>query len=339
MNELGGAFDLPAGVGSQADVGVVVIGRNEGERLQRCLDSVKGVARLIVYVDSGSTDGSVTMAQHKGIDVVDLDLSTPFTAARARNAGFARLRALAPQVRYVQFVDGDCELFDGWIDAAKRFLDEHPDVACVCGRLRERFPERSVYQRLCDFEWDRPAGETDACGGIAMMRSEVFANAGGFREDLIAGEEPELCLRMRAAGARIWRIPDAMAWHDAAMLRFSQWWWRAVRGGYVYAEGMALHGSHPLAHYRRNLARIIVWSMAIPVMIVSLALIDLRWLALVALYPLQVVRLARRGTASPSMNWLTATFYTLVKIPEGVGACKYWINRARRRRGRLIEYK
>lgn len=322
-----------------ADVAAVVIGRNEGERLRRCLDSVLGTVRLVVYVDSGSTDGSVSMAQCKGVDVVELDMRTAFTAARARNAGFARLCSLAPDVRYVQFIDGDCDLFEGWIEAATRFLEQCTDVACVCGRLRERFPERSVYQRLCDFEWDRPAGETDACGGIAMMRASAFAAAGGFREDLIAGEEPELCLRMRASGARIWRIPDAMAWHDAAMFRFSQWWWRAVRGGYAYAEGMALHGSNPLAHYRRNMTRIVVWSMVIPASIVVLALLDLRWLALLAVYPLQMVRLALRGKASSLMNWLTAAFYTLVKIPEGLGACKYWLDRARRRRSRIIEYK
>ena len=321
------------------EVGVVVIGRNEGERLRRCLDSLVDGAQRVVYVDSGSTDGSVVMAQGKGVEVVALDMGVPFTAARARNAGFTRLQALAPQIRYVQFVDGDCELFDDWIDAARQFLQEHPDVACVCGRLRERYPERSVYQRLCDFEWDRPAGEADACGGIAMMRAEVFTSVGGFREDLIAGEEPELCLRMRAAGARIWRIPNAMAWHDAAMHKFSQWWWRALRGGYVVAEGAALYGAHPLAHYRRPLMRIIVWGIAIPLATGLLSLADPRWLALAAVYPLQVVRLAWRGTASPAMNWITGFFYTLVKIPEGLGVCKYWINRACRRRGRLIEYK
>ena len=199
MNEHSNRFDPSASDAKPGDIGVVVIGRNEGERLRRCMDSVVGIGYRVVYVDSGSTDGSVSLAQGKGADVVALDMSRPFTAARARNAGFARLRETSPQARYVQFIDGDCELFGDWMGVATRFLDRNADVVCVCGRLRERFPEMSIYQRLCDFEWDRPAGETDACGGIAMMRIGPFADAGGFREDLIAGEEPELCLRLRAA--------------------------------------------------------------------------------------------------------------------------------------------
>ena len=153
--------------------GVVVIGRNEGERLRRCLESLRN-AGSIVYVDSGSTDGSAELARSVGVEVVDLDMQIPFTAARARNAGFARLRQIAPVVAFVQFVDGDCELIEGWLAAAASFLLQHPDVACVCGRLRERFPQRSVYNRLCDVEWDRDAGETAACGGIAMMRATVL---------------------------------------------------------------------------------------------------------------------------------------------------------------------
>jgi len=322
-----------------SDIGLVVIGRNEGERLRICLDSVRGSARSVVYVDSGSTDGSVEMARGRGVDVVALDMSTPFTAARARNAGFSRLIAVAPEIRYVQFVDGDCEMIDGWLAAARSFLEANPGVACACGRLRERYPEKSIYQRLCDIEWDRTPGEADSCGGIVMMQAKAFQDAGGFREDLIAGEEPELCLRLRSAGLRIWRLADPMAWHDAAMTRFGQWWMRAVRGGYVYAEGMALYGTHPLARYRRNLMKIVVWAMVLPVLIIGLSVVDVRGLALALIYPLQTVRLALRSPPSPSFRWLWASFYTLVKFPEAVGVAKYWINRARRQRGRLIEYK
>ena len=41
------------------DLGAVVIGRNEGARLERCLDSLQGTVACIVYADSGSEDGSV----------------------------------------------------------------------------------------------------------------------------------------------------------------------------------------------------------------------------------------------------------------------------------------
>jgi glycosyltransferase involved in cell wall biosynthesis len=184
--------------------GVVAIGRNEGKRLKACIRSVTGTSALVVYVDSGSTDGSVDSAKSAGVDVIALDTTTPFTAARARNEGFSRLQQLAPQLPYVQFVDGDCEIDQSWINAAVGFLDDHPDVAVVCGRRRERFPDSSIYNKLCDIEWDTPIGRTNGCGGDAMIRADAIAQVHGYRTDLIAGEEPELCLRLRTAGWKIW---------------------------------------------------------------------------------------------------------------------------------------
>src|SRR5258708_29326418 len=134
------------------DFGIVAIGRNEGERLKRCLRSLPVAAR-IVYVDSGSTDGSDAWARDFGAEVVHLDLSIQFTAARARNAGFRRLLEMAPQIPYVQFVDGDCELAREWPTTAIDFLQQHDDVAAVFGRRRELKPDQSVYNQLCDFEW------------------------------------------------------------------------------------------------------------------------------------------------------------------------------------------
>ena len=101
---------IEAGNARERHVGVVVIGRNEGPRLERCLASLIGAAQKIVYVDSGSTDGSVQMARRLGVEVVELDMTMPFTAARARNEGFARLQHVLPSMRHVQFVDGDCEV-------------------------------------------------------------------------------------------------------------------------------------------------------------------------------------------------------------------------------------
>src|SRR5215475_745807 len=123
--------------------GIVVIGRNEGKRLQRCLRSAP-VGTAVVYVDSGSTDGSGQWAREQGTDVIELDVSVPFTAARARNAGFRRLKEIAPDLLYVQFVDGDCELEKNWLKSAVSFIDLHADVGIVCGRRRERHPDRSI---------------------------------------------------------------------------------------------------------------------------------------------------------------------------------------------------
>jgi glycosyltransferase involved in cell wall biosynthesis len=321
-------------------IGVVVIGRNEGPRLERCLVSLIGSAQKVVYVDSGSTDNSVQMARKLGVEVVELDMTIPFTAARARNEGFARVQQLLPTMRYVQFVDGDCEVVGTWLPQAQVFLDARPDVAVVCGRRRERFPQRSIYNFLCDREWDTPVGEAKACGGDALMRADAFAAASGYRADLIAGEEPELCVRLRASGWKVWRLGEEMTLHDAAMTRFKQWWQRSMRGGYAFAEGAFLHGAAPEQHWLRESRRAWFWGLGIPLAAVVASLI-LGWLGLLLLliYPVQVMRLARRGDGLPRENWLLAFFLVLGKFPEMVGQVKFLLSRIVGGKTALIEYK
>ncbi|RQP26345.1 glycosyltransferase family 2 protein [Piscinibacter terrae] len=321
-------------------LGVVVIGRNEGERLRRCLESMSGMGPVVVYVDSGSTDGSVEMARSRGVEVVALDMSVPFTAARARNAGFARLRQVSPDIEFVQFVDGDCEVIDGWLQDAMSFLQDRADVSCVCGRLRERFPERSVYNRLCDFEWDRAPGETEACGGIAMMRAAVFQEMGAFREDMVAGEEPELCQRMRAKGWKIWRLPSAMAWHDAAMLRFGQWWKRSKRTGFGNAQRLWLTGRDTDASIVKQSLRTWLWAVLLP--LVSLAGV-IRFgrlgLLLLLLYPLQVLRIAVAMDRGWRFNLERGFFLVLGKFPELVGQIQFWMGHKKRQGSTTFDYK
>jgi GT2 family glycosyltransferase len=321
-------------------IGVVAIGRNEGERLRACLESVVGVASKVVYVDSGSTDASVDMAEGMGVDVVALDLSTPFTAARARNEGFRRLCELAPGIAHVQFVDGDCEVAASWLRRAVEFLDANREVAVVCGRRRERYPDRSVYNLLCDMEWDTPVGEAKSCGGDALMRVDAFERVGGFRANLIAGEEPELCVRLRAAGWRVWRLDAEMTLHDAAMSRFGQWWKRTLRGGHAFAEGAYLHGNTPERHRVRESRSVWFWSLGIPLSTLVLVPWWGGWaLCLLLIYPLQIVRLAMRGDRAPRENWLRAAFLVLGKFPQMLGQIKFLIRRHLGGQSRLIEYK
>ena len=322
-------------------VGVVVIGRNEGERLKRCLGSLLGTAECIVYVDSGSSDDSVPMSRALGVEVVDLDLRTPFTAARARNEGFWRLVKVRPDLRYVFFVDGDCEVVHGWLGEASRFLETQDDIAVVWGRRRERYPQKSVYNLLCDIEWDSfPAGQTKACGGDAVMRVGAVRQVNGYRPDLICGEEPELCVRLRAAGWRIWRLDVDMTLHDAALYHFGQWWKRVLRGGYGYAQGVDIHGDPPERHWVDESRSVWLWGLWIPLGILLISVVvGWRGLWLFALYPLQVVRLALRGKRSMRENWLRAGALTLGKFPEMLGQLKFLLDKVRRVQSRLIEYK
>ena len=321
-------------------LGVVVIGRNEGERLRRCLQSVGGRSAAIVYVDSGSTDGSVDAARSLDARVVVLDASQPFTAAKARNAGFEALVVWQPELELVQFVDGDCEVVAGWLERATDFLATHPDVVAVCGRRRERDPTRSVYNQLCDLEWDTPVGEALACGGDAMMRADAFRRVGGFRADLIAGEEPELCVRLRGQGGRIWRLDAEMTLHDAAMTRFAQWWRRTMRGGYAFAEGASLHGAPPERHWVRESRSAWLWGCVLPLVVLVAAItVDARALWAFALYPLQVARLFAKGSGPFGQRAARAFFLVVGKFAEAAGQLRFTAHRLAGARGRLIEYK
>lgn len=315
-----------------------MIGRNEGDRLLGCLASVPSLVTRVVYVDSGSTDGSVAAAQAAGADIVRLDTTVPFTAARARNAGVAAL-ANGTSIDLVQFVDGDCAIQPGWIAAAGDFLVENPQAAVVCGRRRERHPEASVYNRLCDTEWDTPVGNTRACGGDAMMRATVLDGVGGFDPSLIAGEEPELCLRIRKAGWQVWRIDHEMTLHDAAMTRFGQWWKRARRSGHASAEGAVMHGRAPERHGVATIRRALTWGIALPIVALLGALITPWALLLLLAYLAQVVRLAWRGGITRRPSWEDAFFLTLGKFPEALGALEYGWRRITAQKMTLIEYK
>ena len=297
-----------------------MIGRNEGERLQRCLESLRSSALSVVYVDSASSDDSLAMARSRGVEVIELDMTIPFTAARARNAGFQKLRQSQPDLGFVQFVDGDCEVIDGWLEAAVAFLDQRADVVAVCGRLRERFPERSIYNRLSDHEWDRPPGETDSSGGIVMMRSDVFVTVGGFREDLVAGEEPELCQRLRRGGLKIWRLAQGMAWHDAAMLRFGQWWMRNKRVGFGYAQAVCLHGLDSERHHLKQLLSPWIWVGFAPTLTLAGCWL-LGWPALLMLllYPVQILRVALKSNGDGRSRLARGAFIYLGKLPEALG--------------------
>ena len=324
-------------------VGLVAIGRNEGERLVRCLTSVLGRVDRVVYVDSGSTDGSADRARELGAEVVALDLSRPFTAARARNEGLARLTSIEPSITRVQFVDGDCEIVPGWIEAAMKTLDARDDVAVVCGRRRERFPDASIYNRVIDVEWDTPVGEALACGGDAMMRVEAFRAVGGYDGSLIAGEEPDLCLRLRARGWTILRIDHEMTLHDAAITELRQWWQRAVRSGHAYAEGAHKHGRGPERHWVKETRRIVLWGAVIPGLALAGApLTGGLSLSLFLGYPVSAYRafraVRRRGVPMESAA-AYAAFMVLAKGAELEGALRFWRNRARGEKSGLIEYK
>lgn len=325
-------------------LGLVLIGRNEGERLRICLESIPEAVGAVVYVDSGSSDGSVELAESHGVSVVKLDMARPFTAARARNEGFAHLVELGDSLEVVQFVDGDCGVVEGWLEKATVLLATHRDWLAVCGWRRERFPENSIYNRWCDLEWTQaPIGDVDGLGfgGDVMIRIDAFREVGGYDADLIAGEDPELSARLGTLEGRIVRVDEAMTLHDADIRTVGQWWSRSLRAGHAYAEVSARHAEAGV--FRRNMRSVVLWGAALPLIaIAGLLTFGAAFAFVVALYLLQIVRIARgldpaRFLLTHRLLWGVSCMVS--QAPKLVGLLTYLRNRRTGATQEIIEYK
>lgn len=335
---------MPHAASRLSNIGVVLIGRNEGARLELCLDSIPEDVGGVVYVDSGSTDGSADLARSRNVEVVTLDMAKPFTAARARNSGFEALMKHSPQLVCTQFVDGDCSLADGWLETAAAAMDEHPDWAGLCGFRRERFPTRTIYNHACELEWTTPplgeVGKT-GIGGDVMIRVSEFRKVGGYDASLIAGEDPDLSARLHEIGGEVVRIDLDMTHHDADIQDFSQWWARSVRSGHAYAEIASRH--HEGGLFQRNLRSTIVWGGLLP----ATAAVFAPWnptilFAIGLLYLVQIFRVARgmdpdRFPGRDRIIWGLSCMAT--QIPKMYGVLRFEWNRLLGRRSALIEYK
>ena len=329
------------------DVAVVVIGRNEGDRLISCLDSL--LSQLsdhskIVYVDSGSTDQSCESAIERGVTVVELNLSIPFTAARARNAGFSKVLELFPHIKYVQFIDGDCELLDGWLEAASTVLLQDPKTVAVCGWRCERFPTRTVFNRICDVEWHSGnVGETPHFGGDVMIRVSALTAVEGYNDFVIAAEDDELSVRLRHQGGTIIRIDRDSTIHDANMHMVSQWFRRAIRGGYAYAQVHDLHGAPPERKFFKDVLRNWIWGALLPFLAI------IAWpathgisLLLFLRYPITALRVIlnihKQGYSwMHSLSWGISC--TLSVFPGMIGVIKFHFDDFFHQPRQLIEYK
>lgn len=319
-----------------SEIGFVVIGRNEGSRLERCLRSVLAVSTRVIYADSASTDASAQTAGRLGVRAVVLPADGRLTAARGRNAGYKQVRTQFPECQFVQFLDGDCILQPQWLASALAFIDARPDVAVVCGRRFEAHPRASIYNCLCDQEWNTPVGEATECGGDALIRCAAFDEVGGYDSRLLAGEEPEMTARMRAAGWRIWRIDAPMTEHDANIHSLGQWWRRTQRGGFGYAQVWSATKALPQRLYGRQLRSALTWAIAVPLLIVVGAISLREPLILILLplaYTLQLLRIARNCRAPAKLT--KAALILLAKIPETIGATRFLVAG----RSRVPEYK
>ncbi|MDC0736828.1 glycosyltransferase family 2 protein [Cognatishimia sp. SS12] len=317
---------------------VIAIGRNEGARLEACLASLQGRAARIIYVDSGSVDQSVATARAAGAEVVELSADRPFTAARARSAGYAQLKT-GEMPDFVQFIDGDCRVAEGWLEAAQAALAADERFGLVTGWRREIHPEASIYNDLCHDEWDRPEGDILTCGGDMMLRPAAYEAAGGFDATVIAAEDDEFCVRLRAAGWKMRRIPHEMSFHDAAMLRFGQWWQRAVRSGHGFAQVGHMHPPY----FAKEIRRVQIYGLVLPVLALLGGLFaPLLFWGVLALYGVNYLRtyrgLTARGMAAPRAR-RHSVFLTLSKLPNALGLLLFHWRRLKGHSMQIIEYK
>lgn len=331
---------------TQPNISVVVIGKNEGPRLQRCFDSLQAVRSQfaeIIYVDSASKDSSCLIARKFGAQVIVLHSAHP-NAARARNVGWQ-----AAKHKFVLFLDGDTILQAGFMAQALAALND-PQVAVVWGHRRELAPQQSLYMRVLDLDWIYRPGVTQFCGGDALVRRSMLQACGGFDASLIAGEEPELCQRIRANGAQILHIDAAMTLHDLAIYSFAAYCRRAFRAGHAYAE-VAQRCQHTAEKFwqreaRRNLWQALFILLALTSLLLLAVFLPNAALLLGALYGvLAGVALSRcmRRNQYKSSDFFTLFCYALhshfQQLPICCGQAYFHLNRWRARNSGGIHYK
>ena len=233
------------GLASTTSVSVVIVTRNERERVRGCIESVltlcEGVDSEVILVDSNSSDGTVEVATEYPITVLQIptdDLSTP---GAGRQVGFRHASG-----DLVLFVDGDIHVSDGWLEGAIRTVEQSPDVAGVDGVLAESEADgdSSEEKESSTRETDRAEGDperVDHLLGVALYDADALEAVGGFDPWLDAMEDIDLGYRLRRAGYRLLRLPAVVGSHPKSVgygeIR------RRWQSGYMYGIGQGLRKS------------------------------------------------------------------------------------------------
>lgn len=327
---------------------VVIVGRNEGERLIRCIRSVQAInfpkeAMEIIYVDSGSTDNSPARAKALGVRVLTIQPERPVPTF-GRNAGWR-----AAQAPFILFLDGDTILQPDFVKAALSYFTD-AKIAAVWGHRRELYPNVSWYHRVLDLEWIYAAGASEFFGGDTLVRRHVLEEVEGYNTTQITtgGEEPEMCQRVRSRGYTILHIDCPMTLHDLAITRWSQYWRRSIRTGYSFAEVAVLfhHTDLPLwrEESRNNLLRFSALTSFIAGGIIAALALKTGW-------PLLLVVLITCFMClhtSWRTRWKSNDLYTLLlygihsqfqHIPIALGQLLYYYHHWRKQRSNVIAYK
>jgi glycosyltransferase involved in cell wall biosynthesis len=322
---------LPPTSHRPVDISFVAIGYNESKTIASCLESVRkadlnGIAHEIIYVDGGSSDNSIQIAMAANIDMI-LGGDRRRKAAENRNLGLKNASG-----RFVQFLDGDMVMDQGWPAAALRCLIARENIAAVCGRLKE-VNSSLLYQAL-QMDWDLKEGEIRHCGGAALWRKEVLEKTGGFPENLAFGEEPFLCWRVRnERHLGIYYLNQIMAIHDLAFRGWNDYISRSIRCGETYAE-VASHCYHSKDRlWLKEVANNLCWGACFLTFLVGFVFFPKgSFITLLIIAGFLVIRkliqVRKRGTpVSVSVSLVYALHVYFSKLPIAWGESKWLFRR------------
>lgn len=313
---------------SLPEIGVVIIGVNVERYLADCIRSVQsanypGELLKFVYVDGGSQDASTRIAaEFENVAVIELNDRHP-TPGRGRNTGWQYLAT-----PLVQFMDADTVLDPSWFERACAALDD--STAAVCGHRREKYPQKNAYHRFTEMEWHYETGPCRYFGGEALVRRSVLEATGGFDENLVAGEDPELSYRIRLNGWRILRIDAPMSVHDINMTTLRQYLKRAYRSGYAYAEIALRFIRNPEKLWLKESIRILAKALLPIALVIAGVLTGNTWWGLllgllILLRPLINIGRMKQESQQPwSFVLLYAGHTALVVYPQFWGMARYF---------------
>jgi acetyltransferase-like isoleucine patch superfamily enzyme len=180
-----------------------------------------------------------------------------------------------------------------------------------------------------------------------LVRRDALAQVDGFDPNLKAGEEPEMCSRLRATGWVIEHIDEPMTGHDLAIRTWKAYWLRAKRSGMAYAEIAHKMQKKGDLMWQNEAKRDLVHGsiyLASPLILAALyALSPLIPLIAAVLFFTLLIRTALRSAWKAPTNHMLCMQYAvhvhLQKIPSLFGQLAWRLNHRRGGATQWVDYK
>ncbi|MBR5560305.1 MAG: glycosyltransferase [Clostridia bacterium] len=196
-------------------ISAIVIGRNEGKRLNACITSIHEALRFlqheIIYVDSRSSDDSIALAKESGARCYLLEAEHT-TAGLGRFVGTKEAKG-----EYLLFLDGDMQLSPGFCEKAMMAMAQRSADGCTGIREDLYMKNGEIAGRNENYFGCTHERIVPEFGGALFIKKDALEKAGGWSPDTIACEEAELHARLRAAGCTVLEIPVKMITHTDAV--------------------------------------------------------------------------------------------------------------------------